>query len=143
MNALSSTAAGWRTPNVQLLDLNGKITSLNTLPDIGHDVVTLLCKQIFGPEYEYIDMFELPDMFVAVFTPLYLLFIVLHPRRFMIFRRVFVIFGALNFMRSFTVIVTSLPDASPSCHAQFEKIDTLGTSLSLSLSLSLLCCRTY
>ena len=126
LNALASAAAGWRTPNVRFLDLQGRETSANTLPDFGHDVVTLLCKRVFGEEYEYIDMFELPDMFVAVFTPLCLIFIVLHPRRFMIFRRVFVIFGILNLLRSFTVVVTSLPDASPACHAQFKSIDTLG-----------------
>ena len=126
LNALASAAAGWRTPNVRFLDLQGQESSANTLPDFGHDIVTLLCKRVFGPEYEYIDMFELPDMFVAVFTPLCLCFVVLHPRRFMILRRVFVIFGILNFMRSFTVVVTSLPDASPSCHAQFKNMDTLG-----------------
>ena len=71
---LASAAAGWRTPNVRFLDLQGRESSANTLPDFGHDVVTLLCKQVFGPEYEYIDMFELPDMFVAVFTPLCLIF---------------------------------------------------------------------
>ena len=60
LNALASAAAGWRTPNVRFLDLQGRETSANTLPDFGHDVVTLLCKRVFGEEYEYIDMFELP-----------------------------------------------------------------------------------
>ena len=43
-----------------------------------------------------------------------------HPQRFKILRRVLAIFSKINFYRSFTVIVTSLPDASPICARQWD-----------------------
>ena len=39
LNALSSCAAGWRTPRIQLLDVKGNVVPGQTLPDLGHDLV--------------------------------------------------------------------------------------------------------
>ena len=130
LNSVSSVAAGYRTPNVRLLSLypnqrgEHHESESRTLPDLGHDLVTMTSRVVLGTDY--IDFFELPDMFVACFIPITLLFVLLHPRRLMIFRRVFAIFGLLNLMRSFTVIITSLPDASPNCTAQFDDLDGVG-----------------
>jgi shingomyelin synthase len=46
-------------------------------------------------------------------------FILTHPRRFLIMRRIAIVFAVLFIFRAFTVTVTSLPDASPTCVAQF------------------------
>lgn len=45
--------------------------------------------------------------------------IALHPQRFMILRRLLVLFGIMFLLRAVTVSVTQLPDASPTCQAQF------------------------
>jgi hypothetical protein len=65
--------------------------------------------------------FSLPDHFVDAMGACMVVFIVLHPKRFMILRRLMIIFAALNLLRSFTVIITSLPDASPECAKQFTE----------------------
>lgn len=38
INSLSSVVAGYRTPNVQIIGLDGEITGKKTLPDILHDM---------------------------------------------------------------------------------------------------------
>jgi len=90
-----------------------------TLPDIGHDIIGRFTREYLGTDY--IDWFELPDHFVSFMGTSCVIFVLLHPRRFMILRRLCIIFGLLNLLRSFTVIVTSLPDASPECAKQFTK----------------------
>jgi len=68
----------------------------------------------------YIDWFELPDIFVSVVGTCGAIHIVLHPKRFMILRRLIFLFACLLLLRSFTVIITSLPDASPECEKQHD-----------------------
>lgn len=98
LNALSTTMAGWRTPNIRILNLHGEVTDKTTLPDIGHDIVGYLAGEFLGTSH--IDWFELPDLFVSFVGPLTLLFVVVHPRRFLIVRRVCAVFALLNFLRA-------------------------------------------
>lgn len=67
----------------------------------------------------YVDWFELPDILVGFLTLAMLVFVILHSKRLRIVRRLTILFAFLQLLRSFTVIVTSLPDASPVCAAQF------------------------
>ena len=64
---------------------------------------------------------QLPDHFVDWMGTFMVILILLSPRRFMILRRLPVVFSGLNLLRSFTVIMTSLPDASPECAKQFVR----------------------
>jgi shingomyelin synthase len=77
----------------------------------------MVSRKVLGADY--IDWFELPDIFVSSYGSLLVCFLVLHPKRLLILRRLAVIFGYLNLLRAYTVIVTSLPDASPECAKQF------------------------
>jgi hypothetical protein len=72
-----------------------------------------------GHHTDYIDEHSLPDRLVAALGYVTLFLMTCHPRRFMIFRRVFMIFGLLLLMRAVSISVTVLPDASPVCHEQF------------------------
>jgi len=118
LNALSSNLAGYRNPQIQIVAPSWA-KGTTTLPDIGHDMIGRITRKYLGTDY--IDWFELPDHFVSFMGSVCVLFILLHPRRFLIVRRLCLIFGMLNLLRSFTVIVTSLPDASPECAKQFTK----------------------
>jgi hypothetical protein len=123
LNSLASASAGWRTPRIQLLDLDGKVIPGATLPDLGHDFVgwaggKLLPATWMTPEGA-VAWEDGPDAFVEVYMALVLVLLVFHPQRFKIIRRVLAIFSLLNVLRSFTVIVTSLPDASPKCDRQW------------------------
>lgn len=57
---------------------------------------------------------------VSIAGALSSLFIVCHPQRLKICRRVFTIFGTVLLMRAVSVSVTVLPDASPACRQRFE-----------------------
>ena len=116
LNALSSNLAGYRNPQIKIVG-PAWAKGTTTLPDIGHEIVSHFTQQFLGTAY--IDWFELPDHFVDFMGAIMMIFIVLHPKRFMIIRRLCMIFATLNLLRSFTVIVTSLPDASPECAKQF------------------------
>mmetsp|Transcript_8203 Transcript_8203/g.16559 ORF Transcript_8203/g.16559 Transcript_8203/m.16559 type:complete len:489 (+) Transcript_8203:26-1492(+) len=117
LNALSSNLAGYRNPQIKIIGPSWA-KGTTTLPDLGHDVIGSLTLRFLGTSY--IDWFELPDIFVSVLGTLTFLLLLLHPRRLLIIRRICIVFGLLNLMRSFTVIVTSLPDASPECAKQFS-----------------------
>jgi len=117
LNALASAHAGWRNPNIVILNSTGQDSGLRILPDLGHDFVTMLTQFLFGTEY--MEWAALPDHFVKVFYPLTFCFILIHPKRFAIARRLCAVYGLINALRTITVSVTSLPDPSPYCQAQF------------------------
>ena len=117
LNALSSAIAGYRNPQI-VITAPKWATTHTTLPDLGHDFVAFVMKRLTGQEY--IEMFEIPDYFVSIMGTVLVFFVFIHPRRFMILRRLFFVFSVLNVLRSLTVSMTSLPDASPKCAAQFD-----------------------
>lgn len=118
LNALSSNLAGYRNPQIKITGPHWA-KGTTTLPDIGHDIISKFTLRYLGTEY--IDWFELPDHFVDWLGTCMVILIVLSPRRFMILRRLPIVFSGLNLLRSFTVIITSLPDASPECAKQFVR----------------------
>ncbi|KAG1686660.1 hypothetical protein DVH05_008508 [Phytophthora capsici] len=119
LNTLAAVIAGWRTPNVVILDLAKESTSHKTLPDLGHDLFKVVMTKIYG-HTTYIEWFDLPDEFLAAVGMLTSFILILHPRRLLILRRFCFIFAIINLMRACCVAVTSLPDASPMCISQFD-----------------------
>ncbi|TYZ65473.1 hypothetical protein PybrP1_005037 [[Pythium] brassicae (nom. inval.)] len=117
LNALAAVIAGWRTPNVVILDLNKQDTGEKTLPDLGHDLFKYVMTKIYG-QTTYIEWFDLPDEFLAAVGTCIGILLIVHPRRLLILRRFCAIFACINMMRAFCVAVTSLPDASPNCISQ-------------------------
>ena len=116
LNAFSSVLAGYRNPQIVITGPYWAKGS-TTLPDLGHDIVQFFTQRLLGTDF--IDWFELPDIFVSVMGTSFAIFMLLHPRWFLILRRLTFIFSWLNLLRSLTVICTSLPDASPECAKQF------------------------
>ena len=124
INTLASVCAGWRTPWLLVRDLDGKETTQRTLPDLGHDMVWWLATWMGAKRWPwgsttYVDNYALPDQLVYALFVATLVLIALHPQRFMIFRRLLVLFGMMFLLRAVTVSVTQLPDAAPTCQAQF------------------------
>lgn len=74
-----------------------------------------------GHHTDYIDEHSLPDRMVVFAGKVTFLFIVCHPHRLKILRRVFTIFGTVLMMRAVSVTVTVLPDASPVCRERFSQ----------------------
>jgi hypothetical protein len=103
---------------VRVFDLDGNALQSHTLPDLGHYLWSVVLNAV-GHHTDYIDEHSLPDKLVSALGHVTLFLMACHPRRFMIFRRVFMIFGLLLLMRAVSVSVTVLPDASPVCHEQF------------------------
>lgn len=118
INAVASVAAGHRTPRTVILGLDGQPTGAATLPDLGHDLWAWALSRA-GHGLEHIDFHALPDRMLAALGRLTLAFMALHPQRCRIFRRTAVVVGALSLARAATVTLTALPDASPTCQAQF------------------------
>ena len=109
----------------QVLDLDGNvIEGTYTLPDLGLDLVSWLGTTFLPAAWIHddgcIDWQEGPDFFVHLHLIMFVLLIIISPQRLKIIRRLFVIFAILNALRAFTVIVTSLPDASPKCALQWD-----------------------
>lgn len=107
INLVTSSIAGYRTPWIQVLDLNGETTGKYSLPDLGHEILP------------FIDFFELPNFVVEMQLYMFLALLTFHPKRFIILRRTTLMLGIIYLFRSITVLLTSLPDSSPICHAQF------------------------
>jgi len=57
--------------------------------------------------------------------------ILVHPKRFLIFRRGFCHLGVMNFLRGMCVLLTTLPDANPICREQFFNEDGAYKKLSV------------
>ncbi|CAN0449114.1 unnamed protein product [Hapterophycus canaliculatus] len=74
-----------------------------------------------GHHTDYVDEHALPDRMVSFAGAVGHLFILCHPQRLKIIRRVFIIFGTVLLMRAVSVTVTVLPDASPVCRERFEE----------------------
>jgi len=88
-----------------------------SLPDPWHDLTDWVLHYLgFSDE---INWHHIPDLFVAWVSAFTMAFVLMHPRRFLILRRVTIIFGILFFFRSLTVLMTALPDPSPVCRRQF------------------------
>ena len=125
INAVSAATAGWRTPHIQILDYpDGKVVEGRyILPDLGLDMVQYAAEKILPVEWTNSDgcfhWTEGPDVILQIHVALAVFLIVISPQRFKIIRRLFLIFAILNLLRAFTVIVTSLPDASPKCAQQW------------------------
>ena len=117
INALSSVAAGWRTPHITITAPKSA-AGQDTLPDLGHDLVSLVGKATWGDEF--LRWYALPDLFADGFMLALVAFCCVHPLRFVVLRRVTVIWSALNALRALCVIVTSLPSSDPTCVAQFK-----------------------
>lgn len=119
LNTLAAVIAGWRTPNVVIMNLAKESTSAKTLPDLGHDLFKFVMTKIYG-QTTYIEWFDLPDVCISAVGMTTTLILILHPRRLLILRRFCFIFAIINLMRACCVAVTSLPDASPMCISQFD-----------------------
>ena len=122
LNALAAVTAGWRTPNIVILDLDGAPTAAKTLPDVGHDLFARLVVWWSGnpaAEFDHLAYFDVPDKFIAGVGSFTMLFMLVHPQRLLILRRMTAIFGFINLLRAMCVACTSLPDASPRCISQF------------------------
>ncbi|CAB1110510.1 unnamed protein product [Ectocarpus sp. CCAP 1310/34] len=120
LNALATMVATHRNPYAMLLDRSGEPLGAHTLPDLGHDLWALLLNRL-GHHTDYIDEHALPDRMVSFAGMVGDLFILCHPQRLKIMRRVFIIFGTVLMMRAVSVSVTVLPDASPVCRERFEE----------------------
>ena len=105
LNTLASVCAGYRTPNLLVKDLNGKPTKVRTLPDLGHDAVEAAATYL-GWEKKYVDNYALPDELVSALGVATLCLIAIHPQRFMILCRLFLLFGMMFCLRAVTVSVT-------------------------------------
>ena len=84
------------------------------LPDLGHDIL--------GPKLEVIrlagldmDADEIPDICMFILMVATLVMVLWSRCRWIILRRWFTVHGTLMFLRSVTVVVTSVPDAHPRC----------------------------
>eukprot|EP00299_Pterocystis_sp_00344_P012824 c6212_g1_i1.p1 GENE.c6212_g1_i1~~c6212_g1_i1.p1 ORF type:complete len:305 (+),score=32.28 c6212_g1_i1:45-959(+) len=123
INALCAVLAGFRTPNIKVYDLDQNVLLYRGLPDFGHDLVAILKTHIgvyLTPIASQFTTVDLNGVFLDIFgfPMIYLGF--LHPQRTMLLRRVPFIFSCINILRAISISVTSLPDASPECHIQFE-----------------------
>lgn len=119
-NAMASEYAGWRNPRVILLDtLSGEATAKQSLPDIGHDIISFVLGFLTNGHHTFVDWWELPDYSVEYMNKAVIALIILHPLKLRVFKRYAVIFGLINVIRAFTVLMTTLPDPSPLCRAQF------------------------
>ena len=121
VNALASVVAGYRTPQIAITAPSWA-KGTQTLPDLGHDLIGPVLRYFTGEEY--LNWFHLPDHFVYWSKAVTFAFVGMHPLRLVIFRRYIFIFGSLLYMRAFSVLATSLPDASPACQAQFGDPET-------------------
>ena len=117
LNALSSVVAGYRNPNIVITSPAWAADKPN-LPDLGHDLIAAIIRPITGQEF--ISSSHIPDQFVLGMGFPTILFILIHPLRFLIIRRTFIAFTFLNLLRSCTILMTSFPDSSPNCIAQFS-----------------------
>ncbi|CAM9825645.1 unnamed protein product [Pylaiella littoralis] len=119
LNALATMVATHRNPYALLLDRSGEPLRVHTLPDLGHDLWAFFLNRL-GHHTDYIDEHALPDRIVSFAGAVGHTFILCHPQRLKIMRRVFIIFGTVLMMRAVSVSVTVLPDASPVCRESFK-----------------------
>lgn len=119
LNTLASVIAGHRTPWIVVNDLDGAPTASFSLPDVGHDLWAWALARS-GYDADYVPGYRIPDRMVVDLTKFTLAFILFHPRRTQMLRRAIFILGIIMWMRTLSVTMTQLPDASPTCQAQFH-----------------------
>ena len=118
---LSTSVAWYRNPK-----------KLGSLPDMSHDFFPNLHEDtihdvpLFGPvEFCWTKILDNLILFLALSGILFLLNM---PRnRQDVLRRFLIVYGTLQIMRTVTVLLTSVPDASPSCRAKTPSGDDLFT----------------
>ena len=100
-------------------DYNGNVIG-RTLPDLGHKLWKIVLNY-FGYHKDFIDLVWLPDLLVQICVAQTVVFILFHPRRLQILRRLLFIYGLLNILRGCTVLLTTLADAFEPCINEFHK----------------------
>jgi len=119
LNALSAVLAGWRTPNIQVLLLDSTLAPHRALPDLGHDMAETIWAILPFSFRNDMSMIDFNGMFLNLFGYPLLVFSFLHPLRHMIVRRTSFVYSWINVFRAVCIVVTSMPDASRECQAQF------------------------
>ena len=116
-SAFSSVTAGWRNPNIMIIGPNGEIT--HTLPDRGHEIIDWVYGLMGWTRHQF-DLHRVPDMMVTCAVSFVLVvMVVLHPSTLRIIRQNMIVAAVLFWFRGWTVMFTTLPDASEECRAQF------------------------
>lgn len=116
INSLAAVCAGHRTPNIRLMDWTGTVElKSRILPDLGHDMLEIFERSQY---FQWISTVN-PDIPLQIIGYCSTALVFMHPKRLMMLRRVFAVFGYVNVLRAICVIITSLPDSSPRCASQF------------------------
>ncbi|CAK4634892.1 unnamed protein product [Aphanomyces euteiches] len=89
--------------------------NLLPLPDLGHDILPLWKDvTVYDKVYPH-EAHKIPDIVMGILIGSTAIFAMIHPLRWKIIQRFFIIYGSLCIMRSVTVICTSLPDSAEKC----------------------------
>ena len=117
--AISSALTWFRNP-----------THIAHLPDFGHDAIPSFNEFTMPAAIPFYGGqkwkgWEFADVFCGSVFGLTGVFVAVHPKRFVIGRRVALIYGTLMFFRSVTIVCTSLPDASPECQEATPGVHSL------------------
>ncbi|KAF0686527.1 Aste57867_21714 [Aphanomyces stellatus] len=89
--------------------------NLLPLPDLGHDILPLWKDvTVYDTVYHH-EAHKVPDVVMGLLISSTTVFALVHPLRWKIIQRFFIIYGSLCIMRSVTVICTSLPDSAEKC----------------------------
>ncbi|OQS04254.1 hypothetical protein THRCLA_03497, partial [Thraustotheca clavata] len=91
--------------------------NLLPLPDLGHDLFPEWKHLPINQHVYHEEAEKIPDIVMAILTITTTIFAALHPARWKIIQRFFIVYGSLCMMRSVTVISTSLPDSAEKCRA--------------------------
>eukprot|EP00494_Astrolonche_serrata_P005748 UN05765 len=95
-NAFMANIAGYRVPLIKIEGPEWQ-KGRTTLPDLGHDLISLTGQWIYGQEYSHVDWFALPDRILEFMSYSAIIFICIHPKRFLIFRRALTIGTIMSF----------------------------------------------
>ncbi|EQC41999.1 hypothetical protein SDRG_00846 [Saprolegnia diclina VS20] len=91
--------------------------NLLPLPDLGHDVFPEWKNLAINEHVYHEEAEKIPDIIMGILTITTTIFAGMHPARWKIVQRFFIVYGSLCMMRSVTVISTSLPDSAEKCRA--------------------------
>lgn len=118
INVCSSVIAGYRTPNIRIMNADGSETIGRILPDLGHvfmDYITQYMNPTLAYYWDNID----PNFFISNMLNGFIVLLLIHPQRLMIMRRVSGVIGYIFLARSLCVLCTSMPDSHRQCFEQF------------------------
>jgi len=102
--SVASSVAWFRNPNRH-----------GHLPDLVHEMVPYL-EHVTLPWLDItLHGLDVTEVVMSAFIAVTLVWVLTQPHRWLILRRALAIYGTLALLRSVTVLVTSLPDASPRC----------------------------